>query len=362
MMHPSNNKKNPNSETSPSSQATLLDNTSTPQSISSVVDAESLATLSEQKNAIIDLYQRIDWTATNRVAQQPLIQALQDEMHKLKGGVSYLPFDELNLSCPQFYADISAVATAHRLPQTFHSHYQQMLLDLETAITTLSQAAPESLSTFLQQWDADYAATIKPYNIFQPEITAQWDSAQRKKFVRYFYHIRGHFFKFLWLLGNEAPDKTAKDKIVDNIVEEFGGDALSHERLYTIFACEVGVEDIQEEFLYETHHLANIKQYNQQHLIWLSNQNWLGKCAGFAAYEKLDNIDYAHLYALANSLGVPTEALAFFKIHNHANHFDRLHEVLNHIWHANPEVVKTAFDFIGQHQAKIWKWLSGALC
>ncbi len=360
MMYSSNPNKKIPAKTSPSSQDTPTPHVST----SVELDSASLAMLAEQKTAIANLYQQMNWTAENLVEQQPFLQALQDETHKLKGGVSYLTLDDLNLSCPQFYAVLLEVVKSHRLPKDFHAQYEQMLVDLDAALHELSpQSSTESLSTFLQRWEADYAATVKPYKIFQPEITALWDSAQRKKFARYFYHIRGHFLKFLWLLGNEAEHPAAKQKVLDNIGEEFGGAGMSHEKLYYVFAEAVGVADIKTaEWLDEIHHVPVIKKYNQAHLTWLNSQAWASKWAAFAAYEKLDNIDYANLYTLANSFGLESRSLAFFKIHQQADHFDRLQEDLQLIWQQQPQVVRAAFYFIGKHQSEIWQWLSGVLC
>ncbi|MCP4474070.1 MAG: hypothetical protein GY821_05785, partial [Gammaproteobacteria bacterium] len=138
---------------------------------------------------------------------------------------------------------------------------------------------------------------------------------------------------------------------------------MSHEKLYYVFAEAVGITDIQTtEWLDEIHHLPFIKKYNQAHLRWLTSQPWAGKWAAFAAYEKLDNIDYVNLYALANSFGLEKRALAFFKIHQQADHFDRLQEDLQPIWQQQPQVVQSAFHFIGQHQSDMWQWLSGVLC
>ncbi|MCP4473844.1 MAG: hypothetical protein GY821_04615 [Gammaproteobacteria bacterium] len=53
--------------------------------------------------------------------------------------------------------------------------------------------------------------------------------------------------------------------------------------------------------------------------------------------------------------------LAFFKVHNKADHFDRTYDTLTTIWQQQPETVKTAFAFIGQHQLAMWQWLSDAV-
>ncbi len=225
-----------------------------------------------------------------------------------------------------------------------------------------SEIAGLTLAAFMQQWEADYAKTVRALPLFTPTVTKDWTIATRRQFVRLFYHIRGHFFKFLWALGNEAPNEAAKEKVLDNIREEFGGAGYSHEALYYIFAQALGVDDIKTEWLEEIHHLAAIKTYNKKHLTWLSTQPWEGKWAAFAAYEKLDNIDYVHLYELAESFNLARRDLAFFKVHQQADHFDRLHADLQPIWLMDSERVQQAFYFIGRHQSQMWQWLSDALC
>jgi len=178
--------------------------------------------------------------------------------------------------------------------------------------------------------------------------------------VHLFYHARGHFYKFLWLLGNVAPDKDAKAQVLENIDEEFGGDGLSHEHLYYEFAQALGI-DVSDEFFHEPNHLPTLQQYNLGHLTWLDAQDWHGKWAGFSAYERLDNMDYHHLEQLVKSLGVTGRGLAFFKIHHKADHFDRTYDTLMTVWQQQPEKVKTAFDFIGEHQLGMWQWLSETL-
>ena len=105
-----------------------------------------------------------------------------------------------------------------------------------------------------------------------------------------------------------------------------------------------------------------LKDYNLGHLEWLDRHNWHGKLAAFSAYERLDNIDYTLLENLVKSFGVSGRGLAFFKVHNKADHFDRTYDDLQTVWATDRKQVEAAFTFIGQHQTDMWGWLSAALC
>ena len=215
----------------------------------------------------------------------------------------------------------------------------------------------DDLLIFLEAWDYNYINEIKKIDLFNADVTKTYTDRQKEYFTRTFYHIRGHFYKFLWLLGNQAPNKKAKEQILYNIEEEFGGDSPSHEQLYLEFSKSLGL-DITDEFISEEHHLPFIKKFNTGHLEWLTNNDWLGKWSAFSAYERLDNIDYANLLSLARSFGVTGNALTFFIIHNKADHFDRKFHGQKYPWSPSMNKVKDAFDFIGKHQINMWKTLS----
>jgi len=215
----------------------------------------------------------------------------------------------------------------------------------------------DTLQKFIKNWDINYKTEISRIDLFNAELTAKYSDKQKTGFVKTFYHIRGHFYKFLWLLGNQAPNKEAKKQILYNIEEEFGGDSPSHEQLYFEFSKSLGL-DIADEFLSEENHLPFIKDFNLRHLEWLNKNNWLGKWFAFSAYERLDNIDYANLLDLARSFGVTGQGLMFFIVHNKADHFDRTYHGLVESWNLDQNVVKEAFSFIGKHQIAMWKALS----
>jgi len=215
------------------------------------------------------------------------------------------------------------------------------------------------LQLFLENWDSNYKKEISKIDIFNTNVTKNFSANQKEFFARTFYHIRGHFYKFLWLLGNQAPNDKAKQQIIYNIEEEFGGNNPSHEELYFRFADSLGL-DIRDEFITDEHHLPFIKKFNTEHLKWLDNHDWISKWSAFSAYERLDNIDYANLLNLAKSLGAKENGLVFFIIHNKADHFDRTYHGLEDAWNLSKENVKQAFQFIGEHQINMWKLLSEA--
>ncbi len=115
----------------------------------------------------------------------------------------------------------------------------------------------ESLNNFLEQWDLDYAKSINNIPLFNPELTKLWTQQQKVRFIKVFYHSRGHFRDFLWHLGNFAPNKAAKALVLENIAEEFGGDNPSHEQLYLDFAQKHGV-DLTKEILEEKNYITTM--------------------------------------------------------------------------------------------------------
>ena len=80
--------------------------------------------------------------------------------------------------------------------------------------------------------------------------------------------------------------------------------------------------------------------------------------AAFAAYEKLDNLDYVNLLSLVKSLNVTNKGQIFFKIHSVVEHFSPAYNKLVRIWDESPDVVKEAFTFIGDNQLNMWHNLS----
>ena len=219
-----------------------------------------------------------------------------------------------------------------------------------------------SLSEFLKEWDQQQRAEHIKISLFKLEEVKNWTDAQKQYFVKLFYHLRGHFHDFLWFMANHAPTKEAKQAILGNISEEFGGDKKSHEQLYFEFASALGVNLI-DEVANQTTYLPFAKEFNRKHLQWLANTDWDGKVIAFAAYERLDNVDYADLLSLAQSIGITSRGLLFFEVHKKVQHYEMVEEYLNlkDLWEKDPQKVKTGFNFIGQHQNQMWKNLSEAV-
>ncbi len=178
--------------------------------------------------------------------------------------------------------------------------------------------------------------------------------------MKLFYHARGHFHDFLWYVGNFAPDHKQRQKVLANIAEEFGS-SKSHEQLYFEFAQAVGT-DLSKEVVGGENYLPFIREFNKGHLDYLHTHDWDGCLCAFAAYERLDNVDYRDLYILAKAICENESALTFFKVHAFVKHFDMADQGdLQRIWNASPEKLKNAFEFIADHQAKMWKALSGSI-
>jgi hypothetical protein len=113
-----------------------------------------------------------------------------------------------------------------------------------------------------------------------------------------------------------------------------------------------------DEYLEESSYLDFAKEFNKGHIRWLSNHDADERFAAFAAYERLDNIDYNYLFELASNLGTSKKGLIFFKVHTVVTHFQSTEEKLLKIWSNNPQKVENAFNFIASHQINMWYKLS----
>jgi hypothetical protein len=213
------------------------------------------------------------------------------------------------------------------------------------------------LANFINSWDICYKSSIEQIDIFKPELTSQWSEKQKQCFAKIFYHARGHFHDFLWYVGNHATDKETKDIILKNISEELNGSAKSHEQMYLEFAKSVG-SDVSDEFVTEKNYIDEIKKFNHGHLEWLSNHDADERFVAFAAYERLDNIDYSYLLNLVQSLQVSGKGQIFFKVHASVEHFAPTENKLEHIWNSSDNKLKKSFEFIANHQIHMWKTIS----
>ena len=225
------------------------------------------------------------------------------------------------------------------------------------------------LQNFLQSWDPNYDRTAQATALFDQTKPLEWTPGQKKFFARTLYHSRGHFYKFLWYLGSKSPSKACKEVILDNIRDEFGIGAdgvsrSSHEQLYWHFAEAVGLDTdaiIREEILGEATNLPFIREFNQGHLEYILTRPWDDVWAAFSAYERLDNLDYENLYRLAVRLGVSGKALVFHEVHREVEHYEAATPLLQDIWERNPDAVRTGFEFIADHQLKMWRQMSDAV-
>lgn len=221
---------------------------------------------------------------------------------------------------------------------------------------------PPSLNQLLLKSDADYHQSLSMLPIFNSQTTGAWNDNQRKYFAAVFYHLRGHFINFMWYVANFSSDELTKAVIMNNIHEELGlGNRFSHERLYERFANECGV-NIHEEIVSEDHYLPFARDFNKSHLQWLSLHDEDERVAAFAAYERLDNMDYPHLVSLANSFNLSQQAMTFFNVHVHVDHFDSTLKLIIPIWKKSPEKLIQSFEYIFSHQYQMWSNLSEVVC
>lgn len=216
----------------------------------------------------------------------------------------------------------------------------------------------ETFFNFVQNSDVNYQNELACIPLFHQQKTSQWNKEQKKYFASIFYHLRGHFINFSWYVANFSTDEETKKIILKNLEDELGlGSRFSHELLYERFANECDVS-IHDEIVNETHYLPFAKAFNKSHIQWLSLHDNQERLAAFAAYERLDNLDYPRLVEFGNSLNLSQQAMTFFKIHVHVEHFESSVDLLLPIWEQNPEKIKKAFHFIYEHQLNMWRDLS----
>lgn len=223
-------------------------------------------------------------------------------------------------------------------------------------------ATPITISTdfkqFLEPLDSQYQEKLKSLALFDASIASGWTTAQKKTFATVFYHIRGYFIDFMWFVANHSSNYAVKTTVLENIAEELGGpNQCSHEQLYSDFAKEWGV-NIQDEFIFKANYPDFAKEFNHTHLLWLKDASEDERFAAFAAYERLDNLDYPLLYKLMTHFNLPLKAVKFFKVHSYVEHFDATLPLIEPLWKKSPEKVKRAFDFIYLHQEKMWRTFS----
>lgn len=228
-------------------------------------------------------------------------------------------------------------------------------LQLDLTVTTNMLHLPDDFKQMLSECDEHYRLSLQEIPLFN---ATQTPPDTQKKFAATFYHIRGHFIDFMWFIANFSSNNAVKDIIINNIKEEIGHPkGLSHEMLYERFANACGV-DVIDEIIHNTNNHSFIKTYNKTHIEWLSKHDENMRLAAFAAYERLDNIDYVFLNQFGTTFLLPEDKLLFFKVHIHVEHFERTLDILTPIFNQHPDKIKQSFDFIYQHQRQMWQDLS----
>ncbi len=225
-------------------------------------------------------------------------------------------------------------------------------------LTILTLADYHSMvKDFLITWEADYKRKAGTIGIFTDDAKTL-SKKQQQLFVKLFYHARGHFDRFLWILASLAPNPEYRSIALQNIADELGGtNTRSHEQLYLRFADTLGVDALAEQKS-EKNYMHFLKAFNKGHIEALLNGNWEEKWSIFSAYEYLDVVDYNNLYTLALAMGLSGDALTFFEVHRDADHFGDNYQLLEKVWEKDANLVTKAFTFIGNHQLKMWKKLS----
>lgn len=216
------------------------------------------------------------------------------------------------------------------------------------------------LQKFLSGWDYQYQQKANQIDLFNQQLVSNWNSEQQQLFTKLLYHQRAHFDDILWFMGNFAPNREAKQIILNNTKDEYGMDGLSHERLYLEFAKMFGV-DLTYELIDEKYYFPFLREYNYGHLKWLRDHDWNHRLAAFSAIERLDNLDYLNLRNVAVSMGANGKALTFFNVHIHVKHFEEAEPIFANLWHSEANIIREVFKFIGDYQIDIWRKISDAI-
>lgn len=218
------------------------------------------------------------------------------------------------------------------------------------------------LDTFLAKWEVDYEEQLALLPLFDTKETKKWSWEQKRKFVRYFYHARGHFYPFLWNLANASSSQERRKVLLANMRDELGAigsGRMPHEHLFERFAAvfDVSLSDHDLETAYEPF----LETFNRGHLDWIAAHDDDSNWAMFSAYELLDNVDYRKLRTLAETIGARDDALEFFTVHASSAHFDATDRELQRAWKRDESKIRAAFEFVAEHQLRMWKGISDAV-
>jgi len=198
-----------------------------------------------------------------------------------------------------------------------------------------------------------YSDKVKKLPFFAEDFATSLTPEQKKMFIKIFYHARGKFHDFLWYVGSNTQNAKVKKLVLQNISEEFNGSAASHEEMYMHFANQFNV-DLTKEFFENKYYIKSIRDFNDNHISYLVNNDDNHRIAALSAYEKLDNIDYPFLLEFASQMGAKGKALIFFKVHSLVEHFEATKETLESVWEKDAEAVKKSFEFITNNQLCLW--------
>lgn len=233
-----------------------------------------------------------------------------------------------------------------------------------------------TLDAFVDDWTEGYRREQQTLQMFNPKITAQFTYQSQCRFFSIFDELRWHFTGLLGYLAGMAPNKAYRDVLHRNWCEENGAGtrakAWSHDELYRISAAAVGLDLFQDrsERWVKKAQRPYTKEFNERFFGWTLWQvdsygitvGWRRIWAAYCAYELLDNIDYPAFLEMAKSFGLKGEALRFFEIHIHVQHYDQGRKLLEALWSKRRSDVEAGFAFIKCLQLSAFRGLSDDLC
>jgi pyrroloquinoline quinone (PQQ) biosynthesis protein C len=222
----------------------------------------------------------------------------------------------------------------------------------------------QKLNSFISEWEEEYTKQINKILLFNSKT--ELNSSQKESFVRYFYHIRGHFNQLLFVfadcLPKEVKGESVRKSILENLEAELGNLAGfdTHNNYYYNFAKSVCIRDLAvTEEIEEISYLNWIKDYNKEHKRFCYANSYSAVFGAMYAYEFLDNIDYNILYSFVSDKYVNAD-LKFFEVHKGASHAEMVEKDLSPLLinQNDLESIQQGFQFIGSHQLQMWQNLS----
>lgn len=220
---------------------------------------------------------------------------------------------------------------------------------------------PCYFKVFLQQKDQEYQSALAKITLFDVRQIQSWTGVQKQHFAAILYHLRAHIINFIWYYANSSTDDAIKQRVINSIQEELGGERrFFQDLLYEQFAQECGI-NITREILEEKYYFSFAKEFNQTYLEWLEDHDSDEITAAFAAYEHLHSLEYPYLHSLVHSLNLSPKALQFFHIDKKDEYFEVSFSALTSVWQKTPEKIISTFQFIYAHQLQMWKDLNNTL-